>query len=139
MVKAWRYSRISGTLKNIMRQILAVTILLAVAGFAGWGFFVMSHEGAHGHHGCVAASALGTTCPDAGDIVGFLGFHIGAFKSFSNAVFTVFSLIAFTASLHIFAYAKNCRLARASRTHRYRGCINITDAPSGGVGYIIWL
>ena len=95
-----------------MRQILAVTILLAVAGFAGLGFFVMSHEGAHGHHGCVAASALGTTCPDAGDIVGFLGFHIGAFKSFSNAVFTVFSLIAFTASLHIFAWHTRIRKVR---------------------------
>jgi hypothetical protein len=68
-----------------MRPFITTFLIVSFVAIAVFGFTAMNHE----HQvGCLAEAASGQSMPcPAHDAVGFLEFHLNAFKAFSLAIF----------------------------------------------------
>ncbi len=84
-----------------MKSALATILIVGFAGIAVFGIFAMNHGGSD-HGGCIAAASSGINCPNEGEGLSFLNFHIDTFRNFTTAtfgggmaaLFAVFVLIA---------------------------------------------
>ncbi|MBI3088714.1 MAG: hypothetical protein HYY99_00395 [Candidatus Colwellbacteria bacterium] len=66
-------------------KLTAILLVLVFAGIGTLGFIAMNHS--DGHQGCIAATAQAVECPgDNLSLLGFISFHLNAFKSFSLAL-----------------------------------------------------
>ncbi len=90
-----------------MKSALATLLIFSFMSIAVFGVFAMSHGTSHasGSRGCIGAMAQGTDCPKEESVLGFLAFHLNAFRSFSTAIFSqnILSLFLFVASLLLLA------------------------------------
>src|SRR3989338_5354538 len=83
----------------MMKNTLAIYIILSFVALAVFGFTAMGHEGS-AHAGCVAAASQSADCPGETGALEFAAFHLRAFRSFSSVdvstnVLTVFFLAVF--------------------------------------------
>jgi hypothetical protein len=69
-----------------MKSALAALLIVGFAGIAIFGIFAMSHSESD-HSGCIAAATSGTNCPNEGEGLSFLNFHIETFRNFTTATF----------------------------------------------------
>ena len=77
----WVYS------EDMKKVVLSLIVISSFLGIAVFGFMAMSPD-ANGHHsGCIAATAQGAGCPAEAETLGFVSFHLRAFKNFSSATF----------------------------------------------------
>ena len=88
-----------------MRLVLTTLLIFGLLGIAVFGAFAMNHGSGYGHNGCIAATLHGADCPRGENTLSFLIFHLGAFQSFSIAVFgqTILSFFSLLAALLLLA------------------------------------
>jgi len=80
----------------LMKFLLTTTLLVSFVGVAVFGFSGIHYSDSQNHGGgCVFAASQGVDCPTQGSSVGYLTFHLDAFKGFSTAIFgeSVMSLL----------------------------------------------
>ena len=71
-----------------MKSALTTFVILSVVSIAAFGFLAMGHGAGREHGGfCLGAIAQSAPCPEK-DPLGFASFHLTAFQSFSQAVFS---------------------------------------------------
>ncbi|OGZ09197.1 MAG: hypothetical protein A3D65_03475 [Candidatus Lloydbacteria bacterium RIFCSPHIGHO2_02_FULL_50_13] len=70
-------------------KLLAVFLVISFVGVAVFGFLGMVHADTNDHRGCIAAEMQRTNCPEGGNALDSVTFHLGALKDFSNAIFEV--------------------------------------------------
>ncbi len=68
-----------------MNRLVTSIVLLSFIALSVFGFIGMDYAMDHATGGCVAAMATGTACPGKTDPMGFAGFHLTAFKTFTTA------------------------------------------------------
>jgi len=84
-----------------MKQALTLSLILGVAAVSLLGFLFMAPR--NGHANCIAVTLNGAACPEQ-DNLGFINFHLNAFKKISLAVLGATALAALLAfSLAILA------------------------------------
>lgn len=69
-------------------KLLAPALIITFAGIAVFGFMAMGHGIGETGHSCLASTAQAINCSSGSDVLAFIGFHAGAFKSFSMATFS---------------------------------------------------
>lgn len=80
----------------IMRLSLITLLILGFAAVSIFGFSVMNHENESGHYNCVAAATAGINdCSESETALNMAVFHLNAFKSFSDAIPNILTLILF--------------------------------------------
>ncbi len=97
--------------------ILASFFLLAV-----FGFTAMNHGAAH----CIVSAMVGSACPES--LFGFADFHIGFFKSFSNAVFDGLGLFVLLAFGILLVAIAGLRVEADSASLSFVSLVNETDS-----------
>lgn len=72
-----------------MKPAVIILFVLSFTAITIFGVFTMYHEMNHDNHSeiCPEAMILGIDCPTSGNIFSSVVFHLGAFRSFSIAVF----------------------------------------------------
>ena len=105
IIRSCLFSSVYAILTANMKLVLTTLLILGLLGIAVFGVFAMNHGSGYGHNGCIAATLQGADCPKGENALSFLTFHLGAFQSFSTAIFgqTILSLFLLVASLLLLA------------------------------------
>ncbi|KKU15255.1 MAG: hypothetical protein UX23_C0003G0027 [Parcubacteria group bacterium GW2011_GWB1_45_9] len=107
-------------------KLLAVSLILMVAGIAIFGSFAMNHGDGHG--GCIASSfAFGANCLKL-DAISFIAFHLLALKSFSNAILISAFLLAFLLAVFVSAAGANQILNIRAASLSLRQFFSLSDS-----------
>ena len=99
-----------------MRFALTTLVVISFASIAVFGFFAMNHESGHSNSLCIAATTQSGVCPENGSRVALAAFHLGAYRTFTNAIVDVGILnilIAVLSFLLLFIVALDIRKFRA--------------------------
>jgi len=114
-----------------MRFSFSMILILSFISLAVFGFFGMG-EMNNNHVSCIAAEIQNGKCPVTNTLFSFAGYHLDAFKVFSNAVFNGGVLLLLIFAFLIFSFTNILKLEFSSpifaSASRNSNQLNFTEA-----------